>query len=63
MIDGDITKRPRKPRPLPNPEAIGFRVDEVRQVSGPGRTKTYALIKAGRLKSVGIGRSSGDFRR
>ncbi|MSP00243.1 MAG: hypothetical protein EXR07_04205 [Acetobacteraceae bacterium] len=53
----------RRNRPDPNPNAFCFTVAEVRQLGGPGRTKTYELIKAGRLKMIdvaGCKRVTGD---
>ena len=42
----------RKHPPLPN--ALAYRIDEVRQMGGPGRTKTYELAAANKLKLVRI---------
>ena len=42
-------------RPAPNPNALGFRVHELRALGGPGRTKAYELIAEGRLTVHKIG--------
>lgn len=39
----------------PNPDALGFRVAELRALGGPGRTKVYERIASGRLISRKIG--------
>jgi len=53
----------RRDRPDPSPNAFCYTVAEVRQLGGPGRTKTYELIKSGRLKMIdvaGCKRVTGD---
>jgi hypothetical protein len=40
---------------LPLPNALAFRIDEVRRMGGPGRTKVYELIRTGALKAVKAG--------
>lgn len=40
---------------MPNPNALAFRVQEVRALGGPGPTKLYELIAAGRLKATKLG--------
>jgi hypothetical protein len=44
----------RQDRPHPNPNAFCYTVAEARQLGGPGRTKTYELVKLGRLKMIDI---------
>ena len=39
--------------PLPN--ALAFRIKEVRMMGGPARTTIYKLAKEGRLKLVRVG--------
>ena len=48
-------KTARTTRPAPNPDALGFRIHELRALGGPARTKAYELIKAGRLVVVKLG--------
>ena len=57
------TRTRRRDRSDPNPNAFCYTVAEVRQLGGPGRTKTYQLIKSGRLKMIdvaGCKRVTGD---
>ena len=42
------------PPPAPRPDALAFRVDDVPLMGGPGRTKTYELAKAGKLRLVRV---------
>ena len=47
--------------PLPN--QLVYRIDEVRRMGGPGRTKTYELAAEGKLKLIrvaGMTRVDGD---
>jgi hypothetical protein len=39
----------------PRPDAIAFRVSEVRQMGGPGKTKLYELARQGKLRLVRVG--------
>lgn len=48
-------KTARTTRPAPNPDALGFRIHELRALGGPGRTKAYELISDGRLTARKIG--------
>jgi hypothetical protein len=43
---------PRHERPAPLPHALAYRIDEVRRMGGPGRTKTYELAAQGKLRLV-----------
>jgi hypothetical protein len=56
---------PRKPSPhsktqrrtvdlSPLPNALAFRVNEVKRMGGPGRTKTYELAAQGKLRLVKV---------
>jgi len=36
----------------PSPYAFAYSIDEVKQMGGPGRTKTYELVNRGVLKSI-----------
>jgi hypothetical protein len=45
----------RRTRPQARPDALAYTVDEVRQIGGPARTKTYELIKQGKLKAIVVG--------
>ena len=38
------------------PLKLAYRIDEIQEVSGIGRTKTYELIKQGKLRSIKVGR-------
>jgi hypothetical protein len=43
-------KRPRgRSRSSPSPDAIAFTIRDAQSMGAPGRTKIYALAKAGRL--------------
>lgn len=44
----------RRARPAPLPDALAFRVDEVRLMGGPARTTVYQLAKEGRLRLVRV---------
>jgi hypothetical protein len=66
-----VIKRPRRRRrkksksrrPAPQPDQLVYRVDEVRRMGGPGRTKVYELAAAGKLRLVrvdGMTRVDGD---
>lgn len=44
----------RRARSAPLPNAIAFRIDEVAQMGGPGRTKTYELAAEGKLRLVRV---------
>jgi hypothetical protein len=46
---------PPRARPMPRPDALAFRVNEVPLMGGPGRTKLYELAKAGKLQLVHVG--------
>ncbi|MGI9169986.1 MAG: hypothetical protein ACR2FH_07410 [Caulobacteraceae bacterium] len=46
--------RPRRGRPAPLPHALAYRIDEVPQMGGPGRTKTYELAAKGKLRLVRV---------
>lgn len=48
------TKQRRPTRPQARPDQIVYTIKEVRQVGGPGRTKTYELIRLGILKSAKV---------
>ena len=39
---------------IPLQTAFAYRINEVRLMGGPGRTKTYALIKKGTLQRIRI---------
>ncbi len=39
----------------PNPEALAFRISEVQQLGGPGKTKLYDLARDGKLRLVRVG--------
>lgn len=41
-------------RPAPLAHALAYRIDEVAQMGGPGRTKTYELAAAGKLRLVRV---------
>jgi hypothetical protein len=43
---------PKRERPAPLPHALAYRIDEVRLMGGPGRTKTYQLAEQGKLRLV-----------
>jgi len=45
---------PRRDRPAPLPHALAYRIDEVRLMGGPGRTKTYELAAEGKLRLVRV---------
>ena len=46
--------QPGRERPTPLPHALAYRIDEVRQMGGPGRTKTYELAAEGKLRLVRV---------
>lgn len=46
--------RAERPGPAPLPNALAYRVDEVRLMGGPCRTKLYELASAGHLKLVRV---------
>lgn len=41
-------------RPAPLPHALAYRIDEVAQMGGPRRTKTYELAAEGKLRLVRV---------
>jgi excisionase family DNA binding protein len=47
----------RRPRAEPGPDKLLLRVEEAAQVLSVGRTRVYALIGSGELRSVKIGGS------
>jgi hypothetical protein len=54
-----IPKRPRpsiqqSERPGPLASALAYRINEVPQMGGPGRTKTYELAAQGKLRLVRV---------
>jgi hypothetical protein len=60
---GSENRARRRNRPDPSPNAFCYTVAEVRQLGGPGKTKTYELVKSGRLKMIdvaGCKRVTGD---
>jgi hypothetical protein len=44
----------RRARSAPLPNALAFRIDEVRAMGGPSRTKIYELADQGKLKLVKV---------
>jgi hypothetical protein len=45
------------------PDQLAYSIDQIRELGGPGRTKTYELIGKGQLKAIKIGnltRVTGD---
>jgi hypothetical protein len=50
--------RAKRLRQVPATEKLSYTIDELRAVSGLGRTSIYKLIKTGRLKLIKIGRRS-----
>jgi hypothetical protein len=63
MTTHDRSKKSRKERPAPLPNAHAYRIDEVPRMGGPGRTKCYELAAAGKLRLVrvaGCTRVDGD---
>lgn len=49
-----IPLKPKRERPPPLAHALAYRIDEVAQMGGPGRTKTYQLASEGKLKLVRV---------
>jgi excisionase family DNA binding protein len=45
----------RSSRTAPQPDALAFRIDEVAQMGGPGRTKVYELAAQGKLRLIRVG--------
>ncbi|MGH6986764.1 MAG: hypothetical protein ACRED9_08005 [Caulobacteraceae bacterium] len=45
---------PRRERPAPLPHALAYRIDEVQQMGGPGRTTTYRLAAEGKLVLIRV---------
>ena len=46
--------KPKRTRPAPLAHALAYRVDEVRMMGGPARTKLYELAAEGKLRLVRI---------
>jgi len=44
----------RRERPAPLPNALAFRIDEVRHMGGPSRTKLYELAAEGKLRLIRV---------
>jgi hypothetical protein len=58
-MNDSVSKQPRmsppaRERPAPLAHAIAYRIDEVRRMGGPGRTKTYELAAQGKLRLVHV---------
>ena len=53
-MNSEKRANPKGPKPLPLPTALAYRIGEVRLMGGPGRTKTYELAAANKLKLVRI---------
>ena len=49
-----LTGRRRRRHP-PLPDALLYSISDVQAMGGPGRTKTYELIKEGKLETVWVG--------
>lgn len=56
MQSGKTASKSNSDTAFPNPNAIGFRVRELRALGGPGKTTAFALIRLGKLKIVKVGR-------
>ena len=48
-------KKPKSAPTPPRPDALAFRIREVRLLGGPGKTRVYELAEAGKLRLVRVG--------
>ena len=59
-MTANAQKNQRKParvkrRPAPRPDAIAYRLDELQELGGPGRTRAYELAAQGKLRMIKVG--------
>lgn len=47
-------KPDKQPKPQPSPDQLAYSIDDVKRLGGPGRTKTYELIRRGVLRRIHI---------
>lgn len=49
--------KPRRPREVVPPNALGYRPSEITDLLGIGKTSIFKLLKSGELRGVKLGRT------